>query len=134
MLKTVLSDPTSKTISDSSLSVTIKNPCLQSNGNTMIVGTANTMTTSALSSTTVTQTLTPFKDSASNANSGDGYTLCGARTASLSPSKPFLSIDTATNVITLSGTVLADTAGSPYTISVTYCLTLYSTVCASKSM
>jgi hypothetical protein len=117
-LKTVLSDPTSKSITDSSLSVTIKNPCLAANGNTMIAGTVSTMTTAALSSTSVTQTLTNFKDTASNANGGNGYTLCGARTFTLTPTYSFISFNSATNVVTLSGTVPADQGSSPYTITV----------------
>ena len=115
-LKTTLNDPNANTITDSSLSITIINPCLNSNGNTMIAVSIGSMTTTAQSATAVTLSLTKFKDSASNANSGDGYTLCGARTTTLSPTKSFLSVNTATNVVTLSGTVNAD-VGS-YTITV----------------
>lgn len=85
----------------------------------MIAGSVSPMITSALSSTSVTQTLTNFKDSASNANSGDGYTLCGARTFTLTPSSyTFISLNVATNVITLSGTVPTDANFSPYSFTI----------------
>jgi hypothetical protein len=82
----------------------------------MVVGTVSSMTTSALSNTAVTQTLTKFKDNASLANSGDGYTLCGARTATLSPTKSFLSIDTTTNIVTLLSTALTDLGSYSITV------------------
>ena len=74
----------------------------------------------------VTQTLTAT-DTASSAGLGDGVTLCGARSYSISPTiYPFLSLNMAT--MTLVSTDTADITLSPVTITVTSTLDDYPSV------
>ena len=108
-------------------SITIVDPCTLANGNSIATDTVDDMTTSALSTTAVTQTLTARTDSASF--TAGIASMCGASTFTLvagTYDASYLSISG--NTLTLLGTSLSD-IGTHTGVQVEQCLAAYNDVC-----